>query len=110
MERKTDRFYPSATPDNNDLEQRLEKKLNDVNSFNISINNIKEMITYLKDKNNNSKNKYKKYKTLTTILISFDTFVIDARTSSCITLSLTGIGLIVILTSIGIACGITISH
>ena len=28
------------------LEQRLEKKLNDVNSFNNHINNIKEMITY----------------------------------------------------------------
>ena len=45
--------YPSAPLEieNDDLEQRLEKKLNVVNSFNNSINNIKEMITYLKDKN-----------------------------------------------------------
>ena len=27
MERKTDRLYPSAPLENNDLEQRLEKKL-----------------------------------------------------------------------------------
>ena len=30
MEQKTLRLYPSAPEENNDLEQRLEKKLNDV--------------------------------------------------------------------------------
>ena len=54
------------------------------------------MITYFKDKNNKSKKRYKNYKTITTILKSFDTFVIIATTSSSITLSLTGIGLIAI--------------
>ena len=96
MDQKTDRLDPCAPFENNDIEQRLEKKLNDVNGFNNSINNIKEMTTYFKDKNNKSKKKYKKYKTLTTILKSFDTFVIIATTSGSITLSLTGIGLIVI--------------
>ena len=55
MEQKCDRLYPSAPLENIDLEQRLEKKINDVNSFINSINNIKEMITYFKDKNNKSK-------------------------------------------------------
>ena len=50
MEQKCDRLYPSAPLENIDLEQRLEKKINDVNSFNNSINNIKEMITYFKKK------------------------------------------------------------
>ena len=45
MEQKCDRLYPSAPLKNIDLEQRLAKKLNDVNSFNNHINNIKEMIT-----------------------------------------------------------------
>ena len=112
MEQKCDRFYPSALSENKniDLEQRLEKKLNDVNSFNNSINNIKEMITYLKDKNNKSKKKYKKYKTITTILKSFDTFVIIATTSSSITLSLTGMGLIVIPISTASACALSIGN
>ena len=44
MEQKCERFYPSAPLENTDLEQRLEKELNDVNSVNTSINNIKEMI------------------------------------------------------------------
>ena len=73
-----------------DLEQRLEKKLNDVNSFNNHINNIKEMITYFKNKNNNTKKKFKKYRTLTTILELFNTIVIFATTSSAITLTFIG--------------------
>ena len=60
MEQKCDRLYPSAPLENIDSEQRLEKKLNGVNSFNNHINNIKEMITYFKDKNNKSKTRYKK--------------------------------------------------
>ena len=55
MEQKTARLYTSAALKNNDLEQRLEKKLSDVNSFNNSISNIKEMITYFEDKNHKSK-------------------------------------------------------
>ena len=53
MEQKTDRLYPSAPLlENNDLEKRLEKRINDVNSFNNHVNNIKEMTTYFKDINN----------------------------------------------------------
>ena len=58
MEQKTDKFYPSAPLEKNiHSEQKLEKKLNDFNSFNNHINNIKEMITYFEDKNNKSKKK-----------------------------------------------------
>ena len=113
MDQKCDRLYPSAPFENKkniDLEQRLEKKLNVVNSFNNHINNIKEMITYFKDKNKESEKKYKKYKTLTTILKSFDTIVIIATTSSSITLSLTGIGLIVITISTASACALFIGN
>ena len=110
MDQKCDRLYPSAPLENIDLEQRLEKKLNDVNSFNNHINNIKEMITYFKDKNNKSKRKNKKYKTITTILKSFDTFIFIATTSSSITLSLTGIGLIVIPISTATACGLSVGN
>ena len=108
MDQKTDRLDPSAPLENIDLEQRLETKLNDVNSFNNHINNIKQMITYFKDKNNKSKKKYKKYKTITTILKSFYTIDIIATTLSSITLSLTGIGLIVIPISTASACALSI--
>ena len=111
MDQNCDKLYPSASLlENIDLEKRLEKKINDVKSFNNHVNNIKEMITYFKHKNHKSKKRYKKYKTITTILKSFDTFVIIATTSSSITLSLTGIGLIVIPISTASACALSIGN
>ena len=105
MESKTDKFYPSAPLlENFDLEKRLEKKINDVNSFKNHINNIKEIITYFKDKNKKSKKRYKNYKTLNTLLESVDSIVIIGATSTSITLSITGIGLIILPISAGIAC------
>ena len=62
------------------------------------------MITHFKDENNISKKKYIKYETIFTILKSFDTIVFIATTLSSFTLNLTGIGLIVIPISTGIAC------
>ena len=68
------------------------------------------MITYVKDENNKSKKNYKKYKTLCIIFKSVDTFVIIATTWSSITLSVTGIGLIVIPISPATACGLSIGN
>ena len=108
---KTDKLYPSAPLlENIDLEKRLERKINDVNSFNNHINNIKEMIAYFKDKNHKSKKKYKNYKTLNTMIESVDSIVIIAATSTSITLSITGIGLIVLPISAGIACGLSLGN
>ena len=111
METNTERLYPSAPLlENIDLEKQLEKKINDVNSFNNHVNNIKEMITYFKDKNNKPKKKYKNYKTLNTILESVDGIVIIASTSTSITPLVTGIGLIILPMSAGIACGLSLSN
>ena len=111
MEAKIDKLYPSAPLlENIDLEKRLEKKINDINSFNNHISNIKEMITYFKDKNNKSKKKYKNYKTLNTVLESVDSIVIIVATSTSITLSVTGIGLIVLPISAGIACALSLGN
>ena len=99
------KLYPSEPLlENIELEKRLEKKINDVNSFNNHIINIKEMITYFKDKNHKSKKRYKNYKTLNTVLESVDSIVIIAATSTSITLSITGISLIILPISAGIAC------
>ena len=111
MEQKCEKLYPTAPLlENIDLEKRLEKKINDVNSFNNHINNIKEMITYFKDKNNKSKKRYKNYKPLNTVLESLDSIVIIAATSTSITLSITGIGLIILPISTGIACTLSLGN
>ena len=85
-------------------------KINDVNSFNNHVINIKEMITYFQDKNHKSKKKYKNYKTLNTILESVDSIVIIGATSTSITLSVTGAGLIILPISAGIACALSLSN
>ena len=108
MEQKCDKLYPSASLENNDLETRIEKRLSDVNSLKNSNKNIKEMNTYFKVINNKPKNNYDKYKIIPTILKSIDTFVNNATTSSSLTLSLTGIGLIAIPISTATACGLSI--
>ena len=110
MEQKCDRLYPSAPLENIDLKQRLEKKINDVNSFNNHTNNNKEMITYFKDKNNKSKKKYKNYKTLNTLLESVDSIVIIVSTSTSITLSITGVGLPILPISPGMACTLSLGN
>ena len=68
------------------------------------------MITFFKDRNHKSKRKDKNYKKLSTILEAFDTFVIIASTTVSNTFSLTGIALIVIPISTGVACGLTFSN
>ena len=61
------------------------------------------MIALFKDKNQKSRKKYKNYKTLNTKFESVDTHVINGATSTSITLSITGIGLVVLRKSAGIA-------
>ena len=111
MDQKCDKLYPSAPLlENIDLEKRLEKKINDVNSFNKHVNNIKEMITFFKDGNNKSKKRYKNYKTLKTVLESVDSIVIIGATSTSITLSIIGIGLIILPISAGISCTLSLGN
>ena len=111
MEAKTDKLYPLAPLlENIDLEKRLEKRINDINSFNNHIGNIKEMISYFKDKNHKSKRRYKNYKTLNTVLESVDSIVIIGATSTSITLSITGMGLIILPISAGIACTLSLGN
>ena len=111
MDQKCDKLYPRAPLlENIDLEKRLQKKINDVNSFNNHINNIKEMIQYFKDKNHKSKKRYKNHKTLNTVLESVDSIVIIGATSTSITLSITGIGLIILPISAGVACTLSLAN
>ena len=68
------------------------------------------MMTYFKDKNHKSKKRYKNYKTLNTSLESVDSVVFIVATSTSITLSVTGIGLIVLPISAGIGCALSLGN
>ena len=71
---------------------------------------FKEMITYFKDITNKSKKRCKNYITLNTVLESVDSIVIIATTSTSITLSVTGVGLIILPISAGIACTLSLGN
>ena len=66
------------------------------------------MINHLIFENRKTKERHKKHKVLSTILKKFATFVIFAKILTSVTLSVTGFGLIVMLSSIGIDCGLTL--
>ena len=60
--------------------------------------------SYFKDENQNCTKKYKNYKFLNTTLESVDTIVIIGVTSTSLTVSFTGIGLIIPPITSGLAC------
>ena len=68
------------------------------------------MITYFKDKNHKSKKRYKNYKTINTVLESVDSIIIIGATSTSITLSITGIGLIILPILAGVACTLSLAN
>ena len=74
-----------------------------MNSFNNHIKNTKEMISFYRDNNHKSKKNYKNYKSLNTKLESVDSIIINGATSTSITLSIIGLGLITLPISAGIA-------
>ena len=103
-------FHPSAhlVFKNDDVEQKIDKKLNDVNNFINSIINIEFLIVNFRDKNYKSKQKDRIYKRQTSILQSLDTDVIIRAPTTSVTLSGNGVGLIVVPTSAGIAYALSL--
>ena len=61
-------------------------------------------------KTTNQKKRYKNYKTLTTRLESIDSIVNIGATSTSITLSVTGVGLVTLPISAGIACTLSLGN
>ena len=80
------KIYPSASLEQDVLEQRIEKKLNHAKRFNNSSNKIE-------GKNLKSKKKHKNYKNPNSILKSVESIVIIGARSTSISLSVTDFGL-----------------
>ena len=92
-----------------DIEQRLEKETIDVKSFKSSGNLIEEMIKISKMEIK-SLRKINNYKILFSTIKSFHSFVIFATLSTSVILPVTGIRLVVIPISSGLACRLTFSN
>jgi len=93
---------PQGNHNLNSLEQQLELRLKEMNSFNNSVNNIKDIKNFY----NYETKKYKKlndrFKLLNNLLQTIDTLIILGVTSTSVTLSVTGVGIIIVPISAGV--------
>ena len=110
MEQK---LYPSLTPTASpptpyDVEsminKRLQNELQKVNSFNNSIQNISLMMKYYEMEEKKYKQKYNKYKLINNLINSLDGIIVIGTTSASISLSITGVGIIVVPIAAGVGC------
>ena len=58
MTTPTKKLFPSVPLEKDDLKQRLERKLNDVNSFTNSLNNIRERILFFQRQKTKMRKKF----------------------------------------------------
>ena len=110
MEQK---LYPSLTPTASppapyDVEsminKRLQSELQKINSFNNSIQIISLMMKYYEMEEKKYKQKYNKYKLINNLINSLDGLIVIGTTSASISLSITGVGIIVVPITAGVGC------
>ena len=114
MEQK---LYPSLTPTaslptpydvesmiNKRLQSALQNELQKVNSFNNFIQNISLMMKYYEMEEKKYKQKYNKYKLINNLINSLDGIIVIGTTSASISLSITGVGIIVVPIAAGVGC------
>ena len=103
-----EKLYPSLQPQVDSLEQHLNLRLKEINSFNISIQNIKDIKNFYNHEAKKYKKKGKQYKLINCLIQSVDGVSILAVSSTCVTLSITGVGLVVVPVASGIGAGLCI--
>ena len=82
----SEKLYPCLQQD-----QNLDLRLKEMNSFNISIQNIKGIQNFYNHEAKKYKKKSKTYKTINGLIQSVDGVSVLAVSSTCVTLSVTGV-------------------
>ena len=101
------KLYPSAPsfPENETvLESMIKKQLAKQASFNNSIQNIMMMMKYYELEEKKYKKNYKKYKLINNLINSTDGLIILSTTSTSVTLSIAGVGVIFVPIVAGVGC------
>ena len=99
----SEKLYPCLQQD-----QNLDLRLKEINSFNNSIQNIKDIQNFSNHEAKKYKKKSKIYKIINGLSQSIDGVSVLAVSSSCVTLSVTGVGLVVVPIASGIGAGLCI--
>ena len=102
----SEKFYPclqqNQNPDNLDL------RLKEIKSSNNSIQNMKDYKNFYNHEAKKYKKKSKTYKIINALIQSDDGVSVLAVSSTCVTLSITGVGLVVVPVASGIGAGLCI--
>ena len=97
------KLYPCLQQD-----QNLDLRLKEINSFINSIQNIKNIQNFYNHEAKKYKKKSKIYKTINGLIQSIDGVLLLGVSSTAITLSVTGVGLVVVPIASGIGAGVSI--
>ena len=87
----------------------LETKLKQINKFHLDLQHIKDIKNFYESEVNKYKKSLKRIKILNKIILSIDAITVVGVTSTSITLSLTGVGLLTIPIASGFAAGLCVS-
>ena len=99
----SEKLYPCLRESDN-----LDLRLKEINSFNNSIQNIKDIQNFYNHEAKKYKKKSKQYKLINCLIQSIDGVSVLAVSSTCVTLSVTGVGLVVVPIASGIGAGLCI--
>ena len=99
----SEKLYPCLRESDN-----LDLRLKEINSFNNSIQNIKDIQNFYNHEAEKYKKKSKQYKLINCLIQSIDGVSVLGVSSTCVTLSVTGVGLIVVPIASGIGAGLCI--
>ena len=99
----SEKLYPCLQPSDS-----LDLRLKEINSFNNSIQNIKDIQKFYNHEAKKYKKKSKQYKIINCLIQSIDGVSVLGVSSTCVTLSVTGVGLIVVPIASGIGAGLCI--
>ena len=99
----SEKLYPCLQQD-----QNLDLRIKEINSFNNSIQNIKNIQNFYNHEAKKYKKKSKKFKLINGLIQSIDGVLLLGVSSTAITLSVTGVGLIVVPIASGIGAGVSI--
>ena len=97
------KLYPCLRETDN-----LDMRLKEINSFINSIQNIKDIQNFYNHEAKKYKKKSKQYTLINCLIQSIDGVSVLAVSSTCVTLSVTGVGLVVVPIAIGLGAGLCI--
>ena len=99
----SEKLYPCLQPSDS-----LDLRLKEINSFNNSIQNIEDIQNFYNHEAKKYKKKSKIYKLINCLIQSIDGVSVLAVSSTCVTLSVTGVELVVVPIASGFGAGLCI--